>query len=70
MVPAEEKETLRVALELVFEDDPIPRRDRDKDKGDEGGAFSRRRWEGERWVQVSPTRTSRFWDSKKARPSL
>jgi hypothetical protein len=39
MDPAEEEEILRIALELVFEDDPKPRRERDKNEGGEGGAF-------------------------------
>jgi len=38
MDPAEEEEILQAALELVFEDDPVPRRKKDKDKGGEGRA--------------------------------
>ena len=43
MDPAEEEDILRVALELVFEDNPTPRREGDEDEGDEGGAFAKRR---------------------------
>jgi hypothetical protein len=51
--PAEEKKSLHVALELVFEDDPTPRREGDEDKTGEGEPFAKRRWKGERWVRVS-----------------
>jgi hypothetical protein len=33
------KRSYEFALELVFEDDPMPRRERNKDEGGEGGAF-------------------------------
>ena len=52
MDPAKEEDILQVALELVFEDNPMPRREGDEDEGDEGGVFVRRRWEGECWVWV------------------
>ena len=52
MDPAEEEDILQVALELVFEDNLMPRREGDEDEGDEGGAFMRRQWEGECWVWV------------------
>ena len=52
MDPTEEENTPRVPLELVFEDNPAPRKGGDEDEGEEGGAFARRRWESERWVRV------------------
>ena len=42
--PAEEEKSLHVALELVFKDDPIPRREGDE----EGEPFAKRRRKGER----------------------
>jgi len=36
--PAEEEEILQAALELVFEDDPVSRREQDNDEGGKGGA--------------------------------
>jgi len=67
MDPAEE-ETLLVALDLVVEEDPTPRREGDegggdKGGGDKGGAFARRRWEDEHWVRMYMTRTGRFRDA-------
>lgn len=52
MDPTEEEDIPRVPLELVFEDNPAPRKEGDEDEGEEDGAFARRRWEGERWVRV------------------
>jgi hypothetical protein len=37
---------LRVALGLVFEDDPTSRKEGNENEEGEGGAFARRKWEG------------------------
>ena len=52
MDPAEEEKGLHVAMELVFEDDPTPRREGDDDEGGEGELFAKTRRRGERCVWV------------------
>jgi len=39
-------------------------------KGARVEPFSRRRWGSERWERVSTTRTGRFWNTNRVRPSL
>jgi hypothetical protein len=39
--PTEEEKSLQFALELVFEGDPTPRREGDKDKSGEGEPFAK-----------------------------
>jgi len=50
---AEEEQSLSFALELVFGDDPTPRREGDEDKAGEGEPFAKRRRKGKSWVRVS-----------------
>ena len=61
----EEEAILRAALELVFEDDPTPRMQGNKDEG--GGVCERMM---ECWVRVYMTQTGRCWDSYVSKSSV
>jgi hypothetical protein len=43
--PTAAKWILRVALDVTFEDDPVPRKEGNEGAMGEGGAFVRRQWE-------------------------
>ena len=63
--PTEERKSVRFALEPVFEDDLITRRERDEEGGC-GWSFYEEKKEGGHWVRVYRTRTGVFWDSNQA----
>ena len=52
--PTATKWILRVTLELVFEDAPMPRKEGNEDEGGESGAIARRQWKGKCWAWVRP----------------